>query len=347
MGSIFPNISQFKMQLLQSITAVGLFIFVYFEESHAMYYKRSLPACEMIENQNLYSHDGVLSQETETKEECGDLCRALDTAVAWKWHDENVSGYENKCVCLGSFDHKMTTTGVWSEILPCAICHDLSRLIDAIPGLEASNKALRAVGSVISFTCTKWKQSGDTEITCGDDGEWIKKEKPDCGCGMHENQNLYSYDGVFSLETETKQECAHLCRALGNAVAWKWHDENVSGYENKCVFLGSFDHKMTTTGVWSEILPCAICHDLSRLIDAIPGLEASNKALRAVGSVISFTCSKWKQSGDTEITCGDDGEWIKKEKPDCGCGMHENQNLYSYDCVFSLETETKQECAHL
>merc|ERR1712168_802626 len=73
------------------------------------------PNCPMMKNQNLFSYDSVLSQKTDTKEECADLCRPLDNAVAWKWHDATLGQYAFSCSCLGSFERKMTTDGVWSE----------------------------------------------------------------------------------------------------------------------------------------------------------------------------------------------------------------------------------------
>jgi len=78
--------------------------------------------CPIRTNQNLYSNDAVVSQKTDTKEECAELCRPNHKAVAWKWHDETVTGYAKSCGCLGSYDHKMATNGVYSETFTCKDC---------------------------------------------------------------------------------------------------------------------------------------------------------------------------------------------------------------------------------
>jgi len=80
------------------------------------------PNCPLMKNQNLYSYDSVLDQKTDTAEECADLCRPLNNAVAWKWHDKTLGQYAFSCACLGSYTQKVDQSGVYSETQECKDC---------------------------------------------------------------------------------------------------------------------------------------------------------------------------------------------------------------------------------
>merc|ERR1712002_22345 len=83
-------------------------------------------------------------------------------------------------------------------------CPDMSAEIDAERGLDATNKHETAVGTVITFFCTSGTLTGDYEVVCGEDGNWIDHgdgDDPECFEEDHEN-DVDEDERMEELESE-------------------------------------------------------------------------------------------------------------------------------------------------